>query len=121
MVAPNQPDPSSTNYLHSSDQPGQPLVTQILNGDNYPTWNRAVNMALEAKNKLGFIHASIPRPEPGNPNHPFWTRCNSMVQSCIVQSTTPTIANSILWIKSARDIWLDLQARFNQKKCSTDL
>ncbi|CAJ2674795.1 uncharacterized protein LOC123890336 [Trifolium pratense] len=72
-------------------------------------------MALEAKNKLGFIDGSLVKPEPNNANFAFWVRCNSMVQSWLIHSTIPTIANSILWINSARDIWLDLLARFTQK------
>ncbi|CAK7325522.1 unnamed protein product [Dovyalis caffra] len=41
MAALNQPNPSSPYYLHSSNPPGQSLVTQLLNGDNYPTRSRA--------------------------------------------------------------------------------
>lgn len=29
-------------YLHHSDNPGTILVSQPLNGDNYPSWSRAV-------------------------------------------------------------------------------
>ena len=108
-------DSSSSYYLHSSDQPGQILVTQPLNGDNYATWSRAITMALEAKNKLGFIDGSLLKPEPNSPNFSHWIRCNSMVQSWLIHSTIPTIANSIIWINSARDIWLDLLTRFTQK------
>jgi len=108
-------DSSSPYYLHSSDQPGQILVTQPLNGDNYATWSRAITMALEAKNKLGFIDGSLLKPEPNSPNFSHWIRCNSMVQSWLIHSTIPTIANSIIWINSARDIWLDLLTRFTQK------
>ncbi|CAJ2652643.1 unnamed protein product [Trifolium pratense] len=115
MAANNVPNQASPYFLHSSDQPGQLLVTQLLDGDNYPTWSRAITMALEAKNKLGFIDGTILKPEPNNPNFSNWVRCNSMVQSWHVHSTIPTIANSILWIKSARDIWFDLLTRFNQK------
>jgi hypothetical protein len=114
-MAANQLDSASPYYLHSSDQPGQVLVTQPLNGDNYTTWSRAITMALEAKNKLGFIDGSLLKPEPNDVNFVHWVRCNSMVQSWLIHSTIPTIANSILWINSARDIWLDLLARFTQK------
>lgn len=69
--------------------------------------------------KLGFIDGTIIKPEPNNPNFSNWVRCNSMVQSWLVHSIISTIANSILWIKSSRDIWLDLLTRFNKKKCSS--
>jgi predicted YcjX-like family ATPase len=61
----NQFDSTSSYYLHSSDQPGQILVTQSLNGDNYATWSRAITMALEAENKLVFINGSMYKRKEG--------------------------------------------------------
>ncbi|KAJ4964975.1 hypothetical protein NE237_016824 [Protea cynaroides] len=58
-------------------------------------------MALEAKNKLGFVDGIIPKPEAPSTDLPYWIRCNSMVQSWLVHSTIPSIANSILWIIDA--------------------
>lgn len=55
-------DPTDPLYLHHSDQPVAILVTQQLNEENYPTWSRAMIMALSAKNKEGFIDGTIKRP-----------------------------------------------------------
>lgn len=99
---------SSPYHLHSSDQTSQILVAQPLNGDNYATWSQAITMALEAKRKLGFIDGSLLKPEPNNANFSHWIRCNSMVQFWLIHFTIPTISNSLLWINSARDIWLNL-------------
>ncbi|XP_043694065.1 uncharacterized protein LOC122644738 [Telopea speciosissima] len=106
---------SSAYFLHSSDQPGSSLVTPLLDGDNYPTWHRAMLMALEAKNKMSFIDGSLPQPADDSPDHPHWVRCNSMVRSWVVHSTIPTIAHSILWINSAFSAWTDLRERFSLK------
>ncbi|XP_043702102.1 uncharacterized protein LOC122652429 [Telopea speciosissima] len=38
-----------------------------------------------------------------------------MVRSWLVHSTIASIAHSILWIDSAREVWLDLHERFSQK------
>ncbi|XP_043702322.1 uncharacterized protein LOC122652600 [Telopea speciosissima] len=105
----------SPYFLHASDQPSTPLVTPLLNGDNFPTWHRAMLMALEAKNKLQFIDRSLLKPDSTSTDLPHWIRCNSMVRSWIVHSIIPTIAHSILWIDSARDAWLDLHTRFSQQ------
>ncbi|KAK3001516.1 hypothetical protein RJ639_020808 [Escallonia herrerae] len=91
-----------------------PLVTQLLTSDNYPTWSRAVIMALEAKNKLGFVDNTIKKPGD-SADLPFWIRCNSMVTSWIIHSTVPAIANSILWTTNAHEVWVDLLDRFSQK------
>ncbi|GAV84026.1 UBN2_3 domain-containing protein, partial [Cephalotus follicularis] len=107
-------DPSSPYHLHSSNQPANPLVTQLLTDNNYPTWSRTITMDLEAKNKLGFINGTIPKPTT-EPTLSAWTRCNSMVTSWLIHSTSPPIANSILWINEARAIWVDLHDCFSQK------
>ncbi|KAL5746921.1 hypothetical protein ACOSQ2_024218 [Xanthoceras sorbifolium] len=41
-------------FLHNRDHPGLALVSHILAGPNYNIWSRAMLMALNAKNKLGF-------------------------------------------------------------------
>ncbi|XP_043692980.1 uncharacterized protein LOC122643423 [Telopea speciosissima] len=105
---------SSPYYLHPSAQPGAALITPTLNGDNYPTWHRSMLMALEAKNKIVFVNGTLTKPTSTSPNLPYWIRCNSMLQSWLVHSTIPSISPSLLWIETARDIWLDLHDRFSQ-------
>lgn len=39
-------------FLNNSDNPGTPLVTQLLTEHNYHQWSRAVSIALSAKLKL---------------------------------------------------------------------
>ncbi|KAG8373699.1 hypothetical protein BUALT_Bualt11G0051800 [Buddleja alternifolia] len=71
-------DVSSPFFLHHSDKPGSILVSQPLQGDNYPTWSRAVRMALEAKHELGFIDGSISQPEESFATRLQWICCNSL-------------------------------------------
>ncbi|KAL5865677.1 hypothetical protein ACOSQ3_003191 [Xanthoceras sorbifolium] len=52
-------DVSSPYFLHSSYHHGALLVSNVLTGDNYPTWKRSMKIALNAKNKLRFIDASM--------------------------------------------------------------
>ena len=52
-------DPRSPFFLHHGESPGAILVAQPLTEDNYPTWARAMRMALDAKSKLGFVDGSI--------------------------------------------------------------
>ncbi|GAV62910.1 UBN2_3 domain-containing protein [Cephalotus follicularis] len=67
-------------------------------------------MALEAKNKLGCWQTS---------NRflfvPYWSCCNSMVLSWIFNSVSKDIASSVIFMKDAREVWLDLQNRFSQQ------
>ena len=52
-------DPSNPLYLHHGDSHGAMLMYQPLEGENYPTWARSMQMALIAKNKLGFIDGTL--------------------------------------------------------------
>ncbi|KAA8524565.1 hypothetical protein F0562_010988 [Nyssa sinensis] len=73
-------DPNNPFRLDHGNNPAVILVTDLFTTYNYPTWSRAMHLALRAKNKLGFITNDIPRPK--NPNDPLldlWDRCNDMV------------------------------------------
>jgi len=48
--------------LDTGDSPAIILVTELLNGNNYATWSRAMQRALQAKNKLAFITGTINQP-----------------------------------------------------------
>ncbi|KAL5565621.1 hypothetical protein UlMin_028785 [Ulmus minor] len=107
-------DSTSPYFLHNGDHPGLILVTNLLRGSNYHTWRRAMLMALTAKNKLGFVDGTIPRPLSTDLLFPAWTRCNSMISSWIINSVNRDIADSLLYHDSAYEIWNDLCDRFNQ-------
>ncbi|XP_020970398.1 uncharacterized protein LOC110268505 [Arachis ipaensis] len=68
-------------FLSFSDQPGLILVTQQLNEDNYHSWSRAMQKALNAKLKLGFITGSILQPDPDAEPEKFenWQCVNDMI------------------------------------------
>ncbi|XP_019420691.1 PREDICTED: uncharacterized protein LOC109330875 [Lupinus angustifolius] len=71
-------------------------------------------MALETKNKLGFIDGSIIKPPLLDPLHTAWKRCNNLVVSWISHSIEPSIVQSVLWMESAQEIWDDLKERYHQ-------
>nr|KYP38660.1 hypothetical protein KK1_040091 [Cajanus cajan] len=99
--------------IHHSDSPSTILVTPLLKGDNYGSWSRAVTMALRAKNKLGFVDGSLPTPKKQD-DIPNWQRCNDLVASWILNSVSPEIRPSILYVETAAQIWIDLKDRFSQ-------
>ncbi|XP_050211821.1 uncharacterized protein LOC126661981 [Mercurialis annua] len=106
---------SSPYYLHPSENPSLILVSPPLNGQNYHSWFRSMRMCLLSKNKLKFVDGSIQVPAVTDPMHPVWERCNTMVLSWILKSLSPSIAQSILWLDNAVDVWSDLFDRFSQR------
>lgn len=104
---------SNPYFLSTEDNLGITLVSQPLYGDNYPTWSRSMLMALNAKNKVGFVTGAIAKPSTSDPNFACWTRCNDMVISWILNSISKELASNIIYIESAQDIWSDLKERFS--------
>lgn len=71
-------------------------------------------IALSAKNKLSFINGVSPQPKPDDQTYPAWSRCNDMVTSWILNSLSKDIADSVIYSRTAKDLWTDLEQRFGQ-------
>ena len=107
-------EPSSPYFLHHSDGPGLILVSQVLTGDNYASWNRAMLIALSVKNKIGFIDGSITKPEGNDMNLlNSWIRNNNVVISWILNSISKEISASIIFILHVK-FGLTLKINFNK-------
>ena len=94
-------------YPHPSDNPGLVLVSQPLGEDNYSSWKRAMVLALESKNKIGFVDGSIQQPEPENPQFRAWKRNNNLVASWLINSINKEITASVIYSDTAAAIWHD--------------
>ncbi|RVW95625.1 Retrovirus-related Pol polyprotein from transposon TNT 1-94 [Vitis vinifera] len=109
-------DLSNPYFTHHSDHPGLVLISKSLNGDNYSAWKRAMILALNSKNKLGFVNGSIKAPseEIDPEGYATWSRCNDMVHSWIVNTLNPEIADNVIYYSTAHEVWEDLCERFSQ-------
>ncbi|XP_022891973.1 uncharacterized protein LOC111406837 [Olea europaea var. sylvestris] len=99
--------------LHSSDNPSLILVSKVLEPHNYGQWSRAMRIRLSAKNKIGFIDGSIEMSSPTYKTFHSWQCCNDMVLSWILNSVSPDIASSVIYMDSASAVWKDLYDRFS--------
>ncbi|KAB2614467.1 S2-RNase [Pyrus ussuriensis x Pyrus communis] len=102
--------------LHHSDHPNLVLVSKKLNGDNYTSWARGMQLSLSAKNKLGFITGDIQEPSfSDDPDaHAAWRRCNDMILSWLLHSLELDLQESVLFSTSVQAVWDDLRERFYQ-------
>ncbi|XP_075099180.1 uncharacterized protein LOC142176039 [Nicotiana tabacum] len=101
-------------YLHPSDSPRMVLVNSISYGKSYGGWRTTIVIALSAKNKIGFIDGSIKEPDLNSDTHKAWNRYNDMVISWLLNSLSKDIADSVLYSKTAKDIRIELEAKFSQ-------
>ncbi|XP_075633655.1 uncharacterized protein LOC142606144 [Castanea sativa] len=108
-------DPQSPFFLHHGETPSAILVSQPLTGDNYPTWARAMRMALDTKSKLEFVNESINASMAITPlEKQAWSKCNSMISSRILNSVSPHITASVIYRDIAFEVWNALKNRFSQ-------
>ncbi|RDY04784.1 hypothetical protein CR513_11455, partial [Mucuna pruriens] len=84
-------------YLHPLGSPGLVLVSQPFDGKNYNSWLCAMGMALNAKNKLGFVDGSISQLDAANPQalH-LWQHNNSILVSWILNQVSKKISASVI-------------------------
>ena len=102
-------------YLHSSDHAGLVLVSDHLtSGSEFHSWRRSVRMALNIRNKLGFIDGTIPKPLDTHRDAGSWSRCNDMVATWLMNSVSKQIGQSLLFMSTAESIWKNILSRFKQ-------
>ncbi|CAL8092224.1 unnamed protein product [Prunus armeniaca] len=75
-------------------------------------------MTLEAKNKLGFVDGMIKAPTTTSAKYPIWRRCNQMIKSWILNSISPSLANTVIYANTTAEVWLDLKELFSQGNIS---
>ncbi|XP_014498998.1 uncharacterized protein LOC106760077 [Vigna radiata var. radiata] len=108
-------NPASPFYLHPGENPGLTLISQVLTDSNYTTWSRCMRRALLSKNKIKFIDGSIKKPQNSkDPMFDAWERCNVMVLSWITKTLSQQIAESVIYVEEAKELWDELKERFSK-------
>ncbi|XP_074378666.1 uncharacterized protein LOC141720217 [Apium graveolens] len=80
--------------------------------DNTQNIKFSVQLALGAKNKIGFIDGSLVRPADDSPDLQKWIRNDYMVTGWLLYSIDKSIAESFIFTPSARALWLEIQERY---------
>lgn len=75
-------------------------------------------ISLDAKNKTCFVDGSLPMPSAGSKEENAWKRCNNMAIGWLIASLDRHIARSIMYFKTASDIWADLEGRYGNPSSS---
>ena len=57
-----------------------------LNGQNFLSWSRSVQLVIRGKGKMGFLDGSLPQPALSDPAFPDWDINNSIVISWLINS-----------------------------------
>ncbi|XP_042944479.1 uncharacterized protein LOC122278348 [Carya illinoinensis] len=107
-------DRRSLYFLSNADHPGVLLVSEKLSNNNYHSWSQSMFLSSKACNKLGFIDGSFPIPAETDSLFAPWSKCDIIVLSWLLNSLSPKIAQSVIYVDSSYAMWLELEERFSQ-------
>lgn len=100
-------------YLQNIDHPGLVLIAKKLTGtENFGPWKRSITIALSAKNKLGIVDGTFPKPDRNSPLKAQYDRVNDMVISWILNTVSDEISVGMDFVNSAQDMWIELHDQF---------
>ncbi|KAI6670061.1 hypothetical protein NL676_004946 [Syzygium grande] len=89
------------------------LITQIqLKGENYEEWAQAMQTALRAKKKYGFIDRFVKQLVDDSLELEDWWTVNSMLASWVFNTIEPTLHLTISHMENVKDLWEDIKQRF---------
>ncbi|XP_075092031.1 uncharacterized protein LOC142172146 [Nicotiana tabacum] len=90
------------------------LVNTVFYGRGYPGWRTSILLSLSAKKKLGFINEACQSPDLKSPDHEQWSCVNDIVISWILNALSKDIADSVIYSKTAKELWDSLKQRFRR-------
>ncbi|KAL7594123.1 hypothetical protein Lser_V15G35016 [Lactuca serriola] len=103
---------NSSYYIHAADYPKQMQVNDALTDSNYNDWVQEMRNFLFAKNKIGFLDGTIPKPIDASANYMPWIRCDAMVKGMVDYRNGE---GHQINANTAAEIWVDLEAQFGKE------
>lgn len=100
-------------FLHPSDGPLSVSIPKLQGSGDYRAWKRSFEIQLSSKRKLGFVTGTEIRNIESETEATQWDTCNNLVISWLHNNLSDNIKQSILFVNSARDVWLQLERRFS--------
>ena len=98
-------------FIHPSDGASAIQIEKLQGSSDYRSWKRAMEINLASKRKLGFVQGTIDKPTDAVQAE-LWEICNNMVIAWLTHNVSASIMKSVMFMTSARDIWLNLEKRF---------
>lgn len=105
-------NPQNPLYLHGSDGPNTVSFDKLPDTNNYRRWRRSMEIALSSKRKLGFINGNVVKDEDDRVKTDLWDTCNDTVIGWILGSVSDEIRQTIMYMMTAKEIWMYLEKRY---------
>ncbi|GJW23743.1 ribonuclease H-like domain-containing protein [Tanacetum coccineum] len=102
-------------HLHPNDFATLTVVSIKLKGtENYQVWSCAMLLALEGKNKTGFIDGSCRRSNTDEVLGRQWDRVNAIVLGWILNSISEELFLGQIFSKRAKHVWDELKETYDK-------
>lgn len=105
MTEANTSSVLSNLKVYKEPDPCQNINTIPLNGNNYTIWAKSVSLYICRKGKLGYIDGKIPKPNLSVITYTDWEINDRIVMWWLLNSMSPKIAESFLFLDSTKEIW----------------
>ncbi|GKC15487.1 ribonuclease H-like domain-containing protein [Tanacetum coccineum] len=108
-------DISDPLHLHPNDTAALIVVSIKLKGTkNYQEWSCAILLALEGKNKIGFIDGSYKGSNTDEVLGKQWARVNAIVLGWILNSISEELFLGQFFSKRAKHVWEELKETYDK-------
>ncbi|GJR79770.1 putative RNA-directed DNA polymerase, partial [Tanacetum coccineum] len=110
-------DAGNPLHVHNSDNSSSILVPfKLLGIENYRMWNNAMKLALQARNKYGFVDGTCLRESyvESDVLCAQWDRCNAMVLTWIMNVVSSDVYMGLVYSENAADVWKELSETYDK-------
>nr|XP_043619721.1 uncharacterized protein LOC122591521 [Erigeron canadensis] len=123
VINPKLIDPASPFYIHPSYYPRQMQVNDSLTDSNYSDWVQEMSNFILAKNNMGFVDESIPKPNQTNDTYLPLHRCDAMIKGWLTTNMEKDIWASVKYANTSIEIQTDLKERLSKESapCAYEL
>nr|GEV38796.1 ribonuclease H-like domain-containing protein [Tanacetum cinerariifolium] len=107
-------------HLHHNDTTALTVVSiKLKRIENYQVWSCAMLLALEGKNKIGFIDGSCKRSNTYEVLGKQWDMVNAIVLGWILNSISKELFLGQIFSKRAKHVWEELKETYDKVDGST--
>ena len=104
----------STWFAFIADIISMQIITTKLNGSNDLLWAQAMKVALGGRKNLKYIESNPLSKD--SKDYEDWVSDNYLVMSWLWNSMDPTISSSVMFLSTAKAIWVSVPKSFSIEK-----